>query len=306
MDKVDAQILRLLYWNPFNPVDEERGALGIWDIARTLGVHGNTIKRRLADMEEAGVLLGLSFFPNSTLLGVHVAFYSFTFPDQDACDRAAEVVFARGYPGITMRLDRPEIRLNMPAPVGENPDEAAAQLAASLGASGHRLIMRRYWDGEPLTDLEMRVLKELHKDLFAGAPDVAARVGVTPKTARKCIQSLRDKKTFCVVPLVDHMPVRGLQSCIMDVFIDNDHAAAAQVFRSFPDLLPNGVYTDSELNFIALVESPADLADMVREIRSIPGVTAVDTFVPLQCRWKALPAGLGNVTERLSKAYAVA
>ncbi len=296
----------MLYWSPFNPVDLERGALGLWDIARALGVHGNTVKRRVKDMEEAGVLRGLSFFPNSTLVGVKAAFAAFNFDSDEACDAAAEVILARRYPGITMRLTQPEIRINLPVPADADPDEAAEQIARDLGAVRHRIIMRRYWDGPELTDLEMRVLKAMHTDVFATAPEVAEAVGVTPKTARKCIESLRAKKSFCLVPLVDYMQVRGLQLALIDVEVGPSPDVAKHLLRSFPDLIPNGVYTDEELNFVAMADSMDELSGVIQEMRSIPGVVEVRTAFPLICKWEALPAGLGNVAERLMRVEVLA
>ncbi len=301
MDAVDAKILRMLYWSPFNPLDVEKGPYGIWDIARELGVHGNTVKRRLADLESAGVLNGLSLFPNSSLVGVNVGFYALHFPDDATCAEAASKLFDDPFPGATMRFTTPEIRLNIPVPAPGDPDEAARGLGKELGAERVELIMNRYWESEPLTDLEFRVLNELHKDLFATPPDIAARVGVTPKTVRRCIQVLRDKKTFCVVPLVDPMAITGMQAIILDVDVGDDAAAANQLCRTFPDLLPNGVYTAQRLNFIALGQTPRDIGGMLQEIRSIPGVKDAVAHMALDVRWQALPEGLDKVSHRMGK-----
>ncbi len=90
MDRVDADILRLLSWNPINPVDAHRGPYGLWDIARHREVHGNTVKRRLKEMEDAGLLLGLALFPNGVDIGVDVYGVKMRFDSFDACRAAQE------------------------------------------------------------------------------------------------------------------------------------------------------------------------------------------------------------------------
>ncbi len=297
VDAIDARILRLLYWSPFNPVDVERGPYTIWDIARHLGLHGNTVKRRLAELEASGVLLGLSFFPDSQLVGLRVVYVAFGFDTEDACRAAADQVFANAPFGATFHLSNNEIRYNIGVPEEADLDAAIEEAAATFGATRHRILAKRHWDSGEITELERRVLGELHRDLFASPPDLAARVGVTPKTVRRCIQALRDKKTFCVVPLVDSQVARGLQAFHMDVDVGDNTSAGPQVLRSFPDLCPNGIQSTGVLILTGFADTPGDVADIIREIQTIPGVRSVQIYTVLRMHWVPLPMGLQSVSQ---------
>lgn len=275
--------------------------MGLWDIARAVDVHGNTIKRRLQEMEATGLLRGMSLFPQSLLLGARVAYYGFAFSDPQACDRAAEQVFGQGAPGMAVRLASDEVRYHLMAGPDDDLDQIAEATRRRLGADAARAVSYRYWESPPITDLERRVLQSLHRNLFATAPEMAAKVGVTPKTVRRCMESLRDKKAFCVVPLVDTTRAAGLFPFLLDVDVGQAPAAINNVLRSFPDLCPTAVPTSPLLTFHGFASNQAEAADVLREMRSVPGVRAAVFQVPLDVRWQTLADGLGSLAEQFAQ-----
>ncbi len=302
MDEVDAKILRLLQWNPLNPVDNGHAPYGIWDVARELGIHGNSVKRRLQTMVDDGVVSGFTLFPEAGITGLRASFVAFAFDDDQDCDLAADAVFGRCPPGSSMRTSDREIRYNIVVPSGASIDDEARRFCEESGATGYHLITSRNWPIDELTDLERRVLNQMHRNVMASPPDIANAVGVTPKTVRRCVRGLRDKRAFCLCALVDYTKVSGLVTAIIEVEAEDDVAVREAVLRAFPDLLSEGTWTARRHTFSVFAKNQEEIGHIMAEMRTIRGVRQARLVVPLRMQFRALPSGLEDLVNSLASA----
>ncbi len=302
MDRVDADILRLLSWNPINPVDARRGPYGLWDIARHLEVHGNTVKRRLKEMEDAGVLLGLALFPNGVDIGVEVHGVKMRFDSFDACRAAEERILDMNRPGGVMRLAGNQLLTNVLVPPGTTLARAMEDARQTLGAQACDLMTPRSWGLAEITDLERRVLMVLVGDPLITPPEVADKVGVTPKTARRCIVSLRDKQAFIVLPLTAYTKATGLIP--VNIELEGERGALGAAMMAAPELLMGGTLDARVLSLHGFAESLEEQGRMVEAIRAVPGIKRVEATVIESWHWtgsrplaRAVSEGLAGLEE---------
>ncbi len=283
MDEVDATILRLLAWHPLHPVDGRRVPYGLWDIARQLDVHGNTVKRRLADLEDEGILQGLGLFPNGADIGIDVYGVLLQFDDAPSCRAAEEAILELNRPGGLTRFGGNRLLTNILVGREEQVADAAEACRSKHNAVSCDVMTPRAWGPAELTDLEHRVLMRLVADPLATPPEVADAVGVTPKTARRCIVSLRAKQAFLVVPLTNYAQATGMVAVNLE--IEGSAQAYRRAMEAVPDLVMAGTLDAAVLSLHGFAATLGEQASMVERLRSVPGVTRVDATVIESWHW---------------------
>lgn len=275
MDAIDARIIRGLHWHPLNPVDVEGGSQGVWDIARGLKVHGNTVKRRLRDMEHSGVLKGFQMIANPPLVGKDAGTYAYHFDDPAACGRAEQEVLGWDLPGATERLDGHELRFAVVVSDGESLGAAADRFGRDLGASRWNLVSMRSWPCEAITDLDRRIMGVYHENALTPASVAAERVGVTAKTVRNRIRGLMERRAFSFLGMVDYVNVTGLVPFHLDVDTGGQAPVAHRILRARPDLNMATLPTAPVFCLTGLAESQGAITQAIRQIRSMDGVLDV-------------------------------
>lgn len=238
MDATDAAILRLLSWNPEDPRHHDRGFLRPWDVAKRLGLHRNTVVRRLDALREQGVYRGTVLYPSPDVTGGRMALFEFAF---DAPHAKTE--------GLKRLRADPRVHEIQDflgdlawAPIHAEDDAALAKAAEELRqASGARSVHKlSTWDwprlrGKPPTPLDQRILDALSDDAHRPVAEVAEETGVTPKTVRLRLCALAKAHAFTVAPALDLARVRGAIAFVLtlrfpDAHRDAGHAAIHDVF----------------------------------------------------------------------------
>lgn len=300
MDAVDASILRKLSWHPLNPVDRERGTLGVWDVARALKVHGNTVKRRLEALEAAGILCGMRMFPDASLARMEVAHYGFVYPDDESCRQAEATARAGNPPGVTCRLDGYELRTNLGIPAGGDLDAVARAFHEKTGAVSHHVVTPRTWGAEDPTGLERRLMFILLRDAFLRPTEIAEELGVTPRTVRTRMASLIAKGAITVVPFISYMDITEAFPFMLDVDTGQDAKVSERVLRKHPELLLNSTTSAPVLWLMGIGTSPRDAAAAADAIRVIEGVRTVRPRLILSWSWVSLPDAGTSVSRGLA------
>lgn len=289
VDAVDAQILRDLAWNATHPLDRERGILSAWDIARGLDVHGNTVKRRVQDLEDAGVLLGMRMIADAHVFGVDVGFYGLQFADEEQCIEAERVIVGRDAPGSTTRLAGNEILYNFGVGLGNDRDAAAAADAAELGATGIRMLTNRSWGQPNPSEMERRIMELYHHDGLMRIGEVAAAVGVTQRTVRARLAALVQRDAFCWVPFIDTTQISGLIPVLFEVDTGKNLKAAQDALRLAPELSLNGPPAAPLTICHGLFPRMADVSALSARLAAVPGVHSVKPRFTVAVHWRTLP-----------------
>jgi len=83
MDPLDLKILRTMGVRPYGPKPSDPDALKPASVAKAIGVEPETVRARLARMEETGFLRCYQVYPNLLHLGLSGSAYLFRVPDDD-------------------------------------------------------------------------------------------------------------------------------------------------------------------------------------------------------------------------------
>lgn len=241
MDATDAAILRELAWNPEDPAHAGRSFLRPWDVAKRLGLHRNTVLRRLDALRAEGVYGGTHLYLSPHVEGPRMALYQLAFPSAQA--KAEGVARLRADPRVFEIHDFLGDLAWVPvgAPDDASLDAVAASVQAVGGASARRFLST--WDWPRLlgrvSPLDLRILHALREDAFRPVADVAKEVGVTPKTVRLRLRALAKACAFTVFPAISLARVRGRVAFVLAVVFAEDRRAAghAALRQAFPDLL---------------------------------------------------------------------
>lgn len=281
MDAVDLEILARLTWKPYDPQDAARGILGPWDVARALGLHGNTVKRRLARMREAGVVHGIHLMPEPGLLGMRSGLYAFRWSDAEAKAR-----------GLAALLDRPAT-LERPGAidswsfVGEEAwvglfareaglEALATEAQHAAGALDVRLVEHRTWpvDRSQVSDLDVRLLAAFHADALRAISEVASEVGVTPRTVRTRLARLAGLGAFVIVPYWDVGRMDGLVPFVLQAELDDssDPAPRRRFLSAFPEAYDRSSFDAARPYVLLASPNTAGLERAVRRAQGVPGV----------------------------------
>lgn len=239
VDDLDLRILRDLAWKPGDPGHLARGIRRPWDIARSAGAHGVTVKRRVAAMREADILEGPYLFPSEHVLRIRSALYRFTFPDASTKTAGLARIPAIPEAGEFHNFVGNEAWIAVVVPDGGSIPAAAERVRAAVGAQEARLFYERRWlrDATTLTRLEWRILASLVRDAYRPVSEVAEAVGVTPKTVRARLSNLAREEAFAIIPHIRLAEVRGVFAFVL-MIVCRETATPddrAGVLNAFPE-----------------------------------------------------------------------
>ncbi len=282
MDAQDLQIIRHLNFRPYEAIDDRRKLTGPWDIARGIGIHGTTVKRRVEQMQRDGVLQGLHMLPHFSLLGLRDGLYLFTFPDEDAKRRG----FARmrehqrpGGPYFTARIDAflgNQAKCAITCPASSDIDKTVGAAAAEFGAVSWELLETRDWKLQPgeVSEIDRRVLGAFYTDALKPISQVAHEAGVTAKTVRSRINKMVLARRLEIFPDVAPARVRGLvpHLIVAEPKPAKTEEAGGEMAHAFPDaFIRSRPHAKKPFACIAAADT-AQLAKNLGLARSLPSV----------------------------------
>lgn len=279
MDDLDAMIIRELQWRPADPLHAARGPRRLWDAARVLGLHGTTVKRRLAHMREIELLRGIHLGPAPVLASRRGAEHHFEYADATAKRRALETLINDPLVWTAYGLVGNDVIVQTASPMDVDPHETAKRLAADTGAREMRFHHLTDWPVplDKVSALDLRILAAFADDAFRSVSDVASEVGVAAKTVTSRMRALAHLRAFYVYPLVDFAKMGGGMTVYLDLplatgGVDGAHTEIANRFPLALCRSPKG----AENGYVVMhAAGSTDVEEMVRRAQTIPGVTAV-------------------------------
>jgi DNA-binding Lrp family transcriptional regulator len=320
-DRTDFDIYRALFleqearfWGSRSVVDPR---ISVAEVARRVGLSRTTVQARLRSWKDAGFLIGYEVWPNPRLFDVELCTVDIPVETPAHVDLLLSdlsliegVVSARGLldeDGRTVRA-----YLVDDGGVGLGRRRRLIRRVAGLATEPE---VHPYWLPEcdvDLSPLDWRILSFYRSYPEAGLTEGAKNLGITAKT----LSSRRDR-------LLDYHAMWWLLTTnssrfpAASFFITVSEAARVSSVRTAmegisPGWIPCaddgfGVRPTPTLSIVAglvMVESPASVDDLARQISRVPGVAAVRWRIPREFRgypeWydRHLLARLGSHPER--------
>jgi DNA-binding Lrp family transcriptional regulator len=286
INDLDLQLMRRIGLAPFLVWPHPPSSLRPAALARALHVSTDTVKRRLAAMEEAGVYRGTMVFPNPRLVGLETA--SFHFRAQGAATRRVRperVLEVSGVLGVFDMVGGD--RCVDLAFADTNAREAArSQLSSLFGApSTHFVDYRTPVPSVSMAAMDWRVLASMRAQPNATPETAAAGLGVSARTVKRRFERMVKGGAVDVIGLFDPGAVKGY--LLVDLLFYLREGAGAQelqallgAFRS--RWIAQWSPPDRRLGHLALVvvaESARELEDLRREGESLPFVERCEALI---------------------------
>ncbi|HVM44709.1 MAG TPA: winged helix-turn-helix transcriptional regulator [Candidatus Thermoplasmatota archaeon] len=279
MDDLDGLILREILWRPADPHHAARGPRRPWDVARALGLHGTTVKRRLAAMRESGFLRAVHLVPAPQLVGQRGMEHHFVYPNAAAKRRAYEALCQDPRVWTIYGLVGNDILARIVTPEDVDNEAAAEQLARETGATSRRFHHVTDWPVpvERVSALDLRILAAQVEDAYRPISEVAAEVGVAPKTVTSRMRALAKMHAYMIYPLVDYSRITGGMIVHLDLglALGASEAAQVEIANRFPAALCRSDRAMENGYVVLHASGPTDIEQMVSRAQSIAGVTNV-------------------------------
>jgi DNA-binding Lrp family transcriptional regulator len=268
LDERDCRILIELTRAPF---------ASLADLGRALGVSATAAKARLDRLADAGTYRGLVAAPAARALGKHdrLAVWSRAPPDAEPAQllAAPEVAWAsRAYPTSTVAMlyrDDPDAPLprELLAAAGRAPDAVVTPADPSRAA-----------DHLPLSPLDWRIVDALLDEPRATARALAARAGLSARTARARRDALLASGLLGVFPSVDATLEEG--SILYNAYVALERPEDARALRLADAHRIVTHHAPPAVFLVGFVRTYAEAHVAEEKLRAAPGVRDVTFSVP--------------------------
>ena len=287
MDPLDLKIIRTMGVRPYGPKPSDPDALSFANVAKAIGVEPETVRARLAKMEETGFLRCYQVYPNLQHLGLLGSAYLFRVADDDK--KAAAIAKAELVDGLTEvhNFLGAEMCLDM---AYRSPAELSRKLKLLREITEDR-APERFYDRvmpkveRPLTRLDWQILKALRNRARRPLGEVAEEVGASVKTVRRRHARMAADGSFFAVPSVDASRAPGviMYELLFYTAPDAGRAVGQRILELLRDrYLYHYVPASESLgNFDVLLaaQSSGEIEDMRRAGAKVPGVVKVSALV---------------------------
>jgi len=162
------------------------------------------------------------------------------------------------------------------AGVGEAPDEDAATTKSQSSASVR--------DDDALDSVDRSIIESLQRDGRRSYSQIAKEVGLSEGAVRRRVQQLRDSGVIQIVAVTDPLQLGFTRQALVGIRVEGDVRQVAQKIVPFPEVDYVVMCAGSFDLLVELVCEDDDrlLRILNDQIRSIPGVSATETFVYLK------------------------
>ena len=259
VDELDLRIVRALLTGGHGALQGSRVASVA--VADALGVHRNTVLRRIKRLADAKVFLPPILSVDPGVVG-HVG--GQLRLDAAPARRSAKVrerlLDVDGVAAVWELLDGWEVVVH--ARDGRDLDAKAARLARAAGAAASSWTVRGSdrppRDALPLSELDVALLGELLPDARRSFAELAERLGRSVRTIERRYARLEKAGAVYLVPN-DFASVRGLSLAFVSAPLPATRAARAKAVRAFLAAFPNAflAHTEGDREAHALVYSPS-------------------------------------------------
>lgn len=273
-------IIRDILWHPADPHHYARGLRRPWDTARALNLHGTTVKRRIADMRESGLLRAILLQPAPPLVGRRGSEYTFTYANASAKRRGFHylsedptVWAAYGLVGNTVIAD-------FVTPDGDDPQKNVDRLVRESGAVSAKFHHLNDWDVpvDKISALDLRIMAAFAGDAFRPISEAAAEVGVTAKTVTTRMRALARMRAFRVYTMLDYSKMSGGMTVFLNLNLElgSTETVHVELPNRFPQALCRSMRGAENGYVVVQAEGPKEVEEIIHRAQSIPGVDSVD------------------------------
>lgn len=287
MDSLDIRILRAMGPLAYGLCEGGIDAVRPTRIARVLGVTPETVRDRIARLEEAGVIAGYDVVPNLRHLGLEATAYILRPPDGSRREHIRKTIdHVEGLLEVTYFLT-PEFCVDLAFQTHGQRDRRVRALAEA--AADPTPVPFMGWAMPPverqLTPLDWRIIKALRGEAKRSLVEVAGELGVGYRTVKRHYDRMAEERSLFVKPKLDPAAEPGLVPFGLLVFFaaDAPKDTSQSVLRALDDhmLFAQAPLSPEHGHLSATLF--ADSARRVDEIRQkaerVPGVARVQALV---------------------------
>ncbi len=287
MDSLDLKIVREMGFRPYGTRPQDPDSLKASHLARRTGVEPETVKARLARMEESGFIRFYQVYPNLRHLGLEGSAYLFRVPDDDRKAEAIQKVEPiDGLVEIHNFLG-PEMCVDLSY---RGPHDLSRKLRLLSEFTGDAAPDRFYDRHMPsvkreLTPLDWRILKALRYRGRRPLAEVADEAGTSVRTARRRFARMAKEGRFFVVPAIDPGKAPGVLLFELLFYLTPEAGGPTvqEILRAFDERYVYHYVPSSKAlgNFDVLLyaESAGEVEEMRQRARTVPGVAKVAALV---------------------------
>lgn len=275
----DPAILRALLGWSYGEFPQ--GSLGVTaqSIAEGTGLHRNTVARRIAALQQNGVIEGYLLEPHPATVGSVRAGHR--FDGVEATDAQSMAAVLADFPWVSVAaLHMDSCFLHTWHPSKDQVKEQIDALSQALGASGVIFSFRSdLWPPGPaddlaLSDLDRRILVALRRGAKRSVGQIAGDAGTTRRTAARHLERLAKAGAGAMLPLFRPSRIEGHLIAIFDG--PANRQASGAVREVFPDRIMGPVMAGPRVMAMVPVRSADEAARLLARANRVPGLEALE------------------------------
>lgn len=286
MDALDIGLIRAMGFRPYERSPRDPGALRAPHLARVLGVSVNTVKDRIARMEEAGVIAGYQIFPNLRHLGLSASAYYFRIAEEGDKDKVVAEV--RNLGGLMEVHDF--LGTGICVDFAYRDETELASKLEQLSTFADRAKPVRFYDrempsvGRELGAIDWRILGALRGNPKRPLHEVAGDLGIATRTVKRRFDRMAEEGSFFAVPIVDPSRAHGLFLFELLFFLGAEAGTGTMrgLLKAFDDRAVYGYVPSSpelgSFDVVLVGESLADVEALRQRGAKLPGVQRVEAW----------------------------
>jgi DNA-binding Lrp family transcriptional regulator len=289
VENVEFAILReslrggVMGWSGFDP---RRSAD---EIARSLDLSPNTVRRHLAGWRRTGFLVGFYVMPNPATLGMKSNWSMLQFSDRIHVAHALSNL--QLIDGIIWAFEAPDqLHVHYAAETDGSLDRKARLMSQIPGVTRVETSVTVVPPCDHrMSRLDWRIVQVLRNSPEIPLATMAARLGISLKTARKRFDTLVEKHAICFFPELGISQFHGTVKVFFAIL--QDPARSEELARKMEGRFPNAIRAygpgcaapgdpSPVVTFMVAATSDAQLDEASGEIRVLPGVLATALTAP--------------------------
>lgn len=292
MDALDVRIIRAMDIRPFARWPRRRCGIRPAKIAQELGVIEQTVRDRIARLESDGVIRGYHLLPNMRHIDLDIESVHWELDEAPDDETLARLKAVDGLVAA-LRFYGPHVCFDISHASRDQRRRRLQVVEHLLGGSpdilwAHNLAFPDV-DRE-LSTLDWRIIDARRTDARRPATDVAAAVGVTPKTVRKRYNAMLDDGSVVEYASFDFAAMENAVPFILYVwFLEEGPNPTTELLEVIEDhRLGHFRATVPESGIIVtqlVASNPAEVQDLVDAVEAIDGVSRSDPQMPTGGFW---------------------
>ena len=289
MDELDLRILDRMGFLPWG-----RGATGVealrpTRIAPHVDATAETVRERVARMEEAGVIEGYQVYPSIGQLDAGGAGFVFQVPDPDEKAKAIEeALLVEGVVDVTDFADA-RMLVTLGYRVASGLERRLEHLARITGDGDPLVVSRQPPEGvdRALSHLDWRIVAALRWDARRSFSDVGEELGVSYRTVKRRVDRMTEEENLTAAPLVEVGRIGGVLPFDLFLELQGEPADHEKTRRRVLDALGERVLQlraptmllPGYVDVVAWVDNLAQVEEIRRRVAELEGIERAITVL---------------------------